>query len=224
MIIRALTRSSRILITPWHVLWPAGERFSGITHFFGALLALAGGILLIVYASLAGDPWKITSVSLYAAVLLSLYVTSCLYHGLRGRAKRIWQKLDHCAIYLLIAGSYTPFSLVALRGGWGWSLFGVVWGLAIIGIIQELCIARGLRIFSLVIYFVMGWLALVAGKPLVEALGWQGFGWLLAGGLVYSLGIIFYAIDEKWAPGHGVWHLFVLGGSACHYVAVMGLI
>jgi len=198
-----------------------GERFNSITHLVGAVLATAGGILLIVLGAQAGDPWKIVSFSIYGAMLLCLYLASTLYHSLRGRAKRIWCKFDHCAIYLLIAGSYTPFALVSLRGAWGWSLFGSVWGLAILGIVQEIWLAKGLRIFSLILYVLMGWLAIVAVFPLIHALSWAGFLWLAAGGVVYTVGIAFYATDERWRYGHGVWHLFVLGGSACHYVAVL---
>ncbi|HWK70601.1 MAG TPA: hemolysin III family protein [Burkholderiaceae bacterium] len=197
-----------------------GERFNSISHLAGAGLAVVGGVLLIVMAARLGDPWKIVSFSIYGAMLLCLYLASTLYHSLRGRAKRIWCKFDHCAIYLLIAGSYTPFTLVSLRGAWGWSLFGTVWGLAILGIIQEIWLAKGLRILSLLIYVLMGWLAVVAAVPLVDALGWEGFLWLAAGGLIYTVGIAFYATDEKWRYGHGVWHLFVLGGSACHYFTV----
>jgi hemolysin III len=198
-----------------------GERFNSITHLVGAVLAMAGGILLIVLGAQAGDPWKIVSFSIYGAMLLCLYLASTLYHSLKGRAKRIWCKFDHCAIYLLIAGSYTPFALVSLRGAWGWSLFGSVWGLAILGIVQEIWLAQGLRIFSLILYVLMGWLAIIAVFPLIHALTWDGFLWLAAGGVVYTVGIAFYATDEKWRYGHGVWHLFVLGGSACHYVAVL---
>jgi len=198
-----------------------GERFNSITHLVGAVLAMAGGILLIVLGAQAGDPWKIVSFSIYGAMLLCLYLASTLYHSLKGRAKRIWCKFDHCAIYLLIAGSYTPFALVSLRGAWGWSLFGGVWGLAILGIVQEIWLAKGLRIFSLILYVLMGWLAIIAVFPLIHALTWDGFLWLAAGGVVYTVGIAFYATDEKWRYGHGVWHLFVLGGSACHYVAVL---
>lgn len=198
-----------------------GERFNSITHLVGAVLATAGGILLIILGAQAGDPWKIVSFSIYGAMLLCLYLASTLYHSLRGRAKRIWCKFDHCAIYLLIAGSYTPFALVSLRGAWGWSLFGSVWGLAILGIVQEIWLAKGLRIFSLILYVLMGWLAIVAVFPLIHALSWAGFLWLAAGGVVYTVGIAFYATDERWRYGHGVWHLFVLGGSACHYVAVL---
>jgi hemolysin III len=198
-----------------------GEKFNSISHLVGAALAASGATLLIVLAARLGDPWKIVSFSVYGAMLLLLYVTSALYHSVRGWAKDIWRKFDYCAIYLLIAGSYTPFTLVTLRGPLGWSLFGAVWGLALLGIAQEIWLARGARIFSLVIYIMMGWLALIAIMPLISALTWPGFLWLAGGGLLYTVGIIFYATDGKLRHGHGVWHLFVLGGSVCHYFSVL---
>lgn len=201
-----------------------GERFNSISHLTGAGLALIGTVVLIVMGAQVGDPWKIVSFSIYGIMLLSLYLSSTLYHSLRGRAKQIWCKFDHCAIYLLIAGSYTPFTLVSLRGVWGWSLFAAIWGLAIIGIVQEIWLAKGLRIWSLIIYFLMGWLALIAMNPLIDALSWAGFVWLAIGGLTYTVGIIFYATDHKWRYGHGVWHLFVLGGSACHYFTLINYV
>jgi hemolysin III len=198
-----------------------GERFNSISHLTGAALAATGTVALIALASRLGDPWKIVSFSVYGAMLVFLYVSSTLYHSLRGRGKDVLRKFDHCAIYLLIAGTYTPFTLVSLRGAMGWSLFGTVWGLALLGIVQEIWLARGMRIVSLAIYVLMGWLALIAVSPLLAALGRDGFAWLAAGGLLYTVGIVFYAIDERLRHGHGVWHLFVLGGSACHYVTVL---
>ncbi len=198
-----------------------GERFNSISHLVGAALAVAGTAVLVVLAARLGDPWKIVGFSVYGAMLVALYVASTAYHSVRGRAKQILQKVDHCSIYLLIAGSYTPFALVSLRGAWGWSLLGVVWGLALLGIAQEIWLAKGARVLSLVIYVLMGWLALVAVVPLWEALTPAGFGWLLAGGACYTLGIVFYATDHKVRHGHGLWHLFVLGGSICHFVTVL---
>jgi hemolysin III len=198
-----------------------GERFNSITHTVGAALAAVSGVLLTAVAARSGDPWKIVSFSVYAATLLTLYLTSSLYHSVRGAAKEVLRKMDHCAIYLLIAGSYTPFTLVTLRGVWGWSMFGVVWALALLGIAQEIWYAKGARVLSLVIYVMMGWLAVIGVKPLFLALGWDGFVWLAAGGLIYTVGIAFYATDHKLRHGHGVWHLFVLGGSICHYIAVL---
>jgi hemolysin III len=199
----------------------AGERFNSISHLVGAALAVAGTALLIVLAARLGDPWKIVSFSVYGAMLVALYLFSTLYHSLRGRAKQVLRKFDHCSIYLLIAGSYTPFALVSLRGPWGWSLLGAVWGLALLGIAQEIWLARGARVLSVVIYLLMGWLALVAVAPLWEALTPAGFAWLVAGGALYTAGIVFYATDHKVRHGHGVWHLFVLGGSACHFITVL---
>jgi hemolysin III len=197
-----------------------GERFNTITHTVGAVLAAVSGVQLIVVAAHGGDPWKIVSFSVYSAMLLILYLTSSLYHSVHGKAKDVLRKLDHCAIYLLIAGSYTPFTLVTLRGAYGWSTFGVVWALALFGIVQEIRYAKGARILSLVIYLMMGWLALIVIRPLISALGLDGFAWLAAGGLLYTAGIAFYAADHKVRHGHGIWHLFVLGGSICHYIAV----
>ena len=198
-----------------------GERFNGLTHLSGALLALAGTVVLIVLASLQADPWKIVSFSIYGATLFFLYLSSTLYHSTRGRAKDICRKLDHSAIYLLIAGSYTPFALVTLNGPWGWSLFGIVWGLALLGIVQELWLARGARKLSLAIYLLMGWVSVVAVVPLVEALSWAGFAWLVAGGVTYTAGVVFYLFDDRFRHFHGIWHLFVLAGSAIHYVAIL---
>ena len=201
-----------------------GEKFNALTHLFGAVLALAGAVVLIATVALGGDPWKLAGIAIYCATLILLYSVSTLYHGLRGRAKEIMQKLDHHGIYLLIAGSYTPFCLVSLRGPWGWSLLGVVWTLALLGILQELQPRSEARILSLVIYAVMGWVALVAVVPLLHALGPAGFAWLAAGGLFYTIGIVFYALDTRLAHAHGVWHLFVLAGSACHYVAILAYV
>ena len=197
-----------------------GERFNGYSHLAGALLSLAGLVLLVVYASLQGNARNVVAVSIYGATLVLVYATSTLYHSLRGRAKAVLQRLDHCAIYLLIAGSYTPFALVTLRGPWGWSLFGVNWGLALVGIVQELWIGRRTRLFSMLIYLLMGWLVLVAVHPLMAALPADGFAWLLAGGVFYTAGIAFFVFDGKVRHFHGIWHLFVLAGSACQFVSV----
>jgi hemolysin III len=198
-----------------------GERFNSITHLVGAPLAIAGMAVLVVLASLQGDPWKIVSFSVYGATLLLLYLSSTLYHSLRGKAKAVFRKLDHAAIYLLIAGTYTPFTLVTLRGGWGWSLFGAVWGLAILGIVLDSLPRKGRRILPIVIYLLMGWLVVIALRPLVRALPVGGMVWLGAGGLLYTTGIAFYLADKKLRHAHGVWHLFVLGGSVTHYLAIL---
>ena len=199
-----------------------GERFNSISHLVGAALALIGSVLLIVVAARLGDPWKIVSFSIYGAMLVTLYVFSTLYHSVRGtRAKDVLRKFDHCSLYLLIAGTYTPFALVSLRGNWGWWLFGVIWGLALIGMAQEIWLAKGARVLSLVIYLLMGWLAMAVVLPLWQALTPAGFAWLAAGGACYTLGIVFYATDHKVRHGHGLWHLFVLAGSVCHFFTVL---
>jgi hemolysin III len=198
-----------------------GEKFNALTHLVGAALALAGSIVLVVLAALGGDPWKVVSVSIYGLTLVLLYTFSVLYHSLRGRAKSILRELDHQSIYVFIAGSYTPFCLVTLGGPWGWSLLGVVWGLAVLGSLQELRPKSEARILSLLIYVVMGWVALVALVPLLRALGPAGFAWVAAGGLLYTIGIVFYALDTRFTHAHGIWHLFVMAGSATHYVAIL---
>jgi len=198
-----------------------GERFNAWTHLLGAIAAFIGGIWLVVLASLDGSPWKIVSVAIYSFTLLVLYSVSTVYHSVRGRAKNIMQKVDHFSIYLLIAGSYTPFCLVTLRGPWGWTLFGIVWGLALIGILQEIKPRSEARILSIVIYAVMGWIVLVAVKPLLAALGPAGFSWLATGGVLYTVGIIFFALDSRLRHAHGIWHLFVIAGSLLHFVAIL---
>jgi hemolysin III len=199
----------------------AGERFNSISHLVGAALSLIGLAVLVWISAHGGGPYRIVGVSIYGATLVLLYTISALYHSIRNpRAKAVLQKCDHSAIYLLIAGSYTPFTLVTLHGPWGWSLFGVSWGLAVFGIVQELTIGRRTRIVSMVLYVLMGWLALVAIRPLVSALPTGGLAWVVAGGLIYSIGIYYFLNDERIRHGHGIWHLFVLGGSICQFVAV----
>lgn len=197
-----------------------GERFNGYSHLAGAILAAAGAAALITLASLKGGAARIASVSVYGATLFLLFLVSTLYHSLHGRAKDVFRKLDHLSIYLLIAGTYTPFALVTLDGPWGWTLFGAIWALAVLGIVQELWIARGARMLSLAIYLVMGWLALVALVPLARALDWGGMAWVVGGGVAYTAGIAFYVQDERFPHFHGIWHLFVLAGSAAHFVAI----
>lgn len=199
-----------------------GERLNGYTHLLGAVAAVAGLAVLVVQAAQQGDTWKLVSFSIYGASLLLLYLFSTLYHSVRGRAKPVLAKLDHNAIYLLIAGTYTPFALVTLRGVWGWVLFGVVWGLALFGMIVDSLYRHGARrVLPVVIYIVMGWMVLIALKPLVAVLPVAGVLWLVAGGLLYTLGIVFYALDRKLRYAHGIWHLFVLAGSVCHYLAIL---
>ena len=197
-----------------------GERLNAWTHLVGTMLSISGASILITLAAMMGDPWKIVSVSIFGATLILLYSASTLYHSVRGRAKAILRKLDHLSIYLLIAGTYTPFCLVTLRGVWGWTLFGIVWGLALIGMLQEIRPRSEARILSLVIYAVMGWVILIAIGPLLDHLETTGLVLLATGGLFYTGGIVFYAFDDRFRHWHGIWHLFVIGGSLLHYLAI----
>jgi hemolysin III len=196
------------------------ERLNSWTHGAGAVLALVGAAVLVLLGARDGDPLKITSFSVYGAMLVFLYVASTVYHSTRGPRKLFWRRLDHSAIYLLIAGTYTPFTLVALQGAWGWSLFSVVWGLALFGIAQELWSSGRRRVVSMVLYPAMGWVGIIAVVPLVQALSPAAVAWVVAGGISYTVGIVFYALSARLAYAHPIWHLFVLAGSACHYVAL----
>ena len=198
-----------------------GERFNSISHLIGAVAALVGLVILVVIAASQGDLWKILSFSIYGTTLLLLYVISTLYHSLQGKAKEIFRQLDYHAIYLLIAGTYTPFTLVTLRGVWGWSIFSIIWVLAILGIVLELLPQKGKRVLPIIIYIIMGWLILIALNPLLQALPLAGFAWLLLGGIFYTIGIIFYVFDQRVPHFHGIWHLFVLAGSIAHYLTVL---
>ena len=197
-----------------------GEKLNSISHLVGALAALGGVIVLIIAAALNADALTIVSVSVYGVTLVLLYTASTLYHSFRGTAKAVFKKIDHYSIYFLIAGTYTPFTLVTLGGAWGWSIFGVVWGLAVLGIIVEVLPFDRRRILPVVIYLLMGWVVVVALSPLVQALPPAGLAWLVAGGVTYSLGVVFYALDTRIPHGHGIWHMFVLAGSVCHYVTI----
>ena len=198
-----------------------GEKFNSISHLVGAALALAGLAILVVYASLQADPWKIVSFSVYGTTLFLLYLFSTLYHSLKGAVKKRFRKFDHLSIYLLIAGTYTPFTLVTLRGAWGWSIFGVVWFLAALGIALDIRSSEGKRILPVIIYIAMGWLILIAFEPLLKALPIWGAILLTLGGVFYTIGVIFYAFDKRVRHFHGIWHLFVLAGSISHYLAIL---
>jgi hemolysin III len=197
-----------------------GERFNAWSHLIGTAMAMVGAFWLLLLAVISGDRWKIISVAIYGVTLVVLYSASTIYHSVQGRAKVIMQKLDHLSIYLLIAGSYTPFCLVTLRGPWGWSLLVTVWSLALIGMLQEIKPRSEARIMSLIIYAVMGWIVLVAVKPLIAVLGTEGFSWLAAGGMFYTVGIIFFANDSRFRHWHGIWHLFVMAGSLLHFICI----
>jgi len=198
------------------------EGFNATSHMVGAVLAALGTVVLLWLAVRVGDPLRIASFGVYGLALIGQYVTSFLYHSAQGLTKTKLRHLDHCAIYLLIAGTYSPFTLVTLRGHGGWPLFAAIWALAIVGIVQETMRSKKNRILSLALYLLMGWLAILAVAPLLAALTWRGFAWIVAGGLLYTGGVYFYVASKRGLRyGHGIWHVFVLAGSACHYLAVL---
>ena len=199
-----------------------GEKFNSVTHLVGAALAVSGLSILVTVAVLQGDAWKVLSFSIYGSTLVLLYGVSTFYHSIKNeKAKSVLQIIDHNAIYLLIAGSYTPITLVTLRSSWGWTLFGLIWGLALFGIVQELTLGRYTRRLSMTLYVLMGWLIVIAIKPLVRAMPMAGLLLLAVGGIVYSLGIYFYINSERHKHYHGIWHLFVLGGSLSHFLCIL---
>lgn len=196
------------------------EVMNAVTHGIGTLLSVAGLVLLTVLAYLHGDIWHIVSFSIYGTTLVLLYLASTLYHSFTNeKVKRIFKILDHSAIYLLIAGTYTPFTLVPLHGTLGWTVFGVVWGLAIIGIVLKVFFAGRFTFVSTMCYLGMGWFIVVAIKPLLATVPALGMSWLFVGGLFYTLGSIFY-LWKKIPYNHAIWHLFVLAGSVSHFIAV----
>jgi len=197
-----------------------GERLNSITHLLGLALAMAGSVVLIAQAAQSGGSLHIFSSRIFGATMILLYGASTLFHSSEGPSKVRWAKADHCAIYLLIAGTYTPFALVTLRGPIGWSLFGFVWLLAAIGICKELWWNQN-SLPSVPLYLLMGWCGLAAASPLAHGLRGQGWKWLLGGCLLYSIGVVFYALGRRVPHSHGIWHLFVLGGTASHYVTVL---
>lgn len=199
----------------------AEELANSLTHGVGLILSIAGFATLLSLAVMRGSAWRIVSCAIYGSTLLCLYTASTLYHATRSRGlKRILKVCDHSAIYLLIAGTYTPFLLVNLRGGWGWSLFAVIWGLAMAGILFKVWFVEHAPVLSTAAYLLMGWLAIVAVRPMLIRVPTSGLLWLLAGGVFYTLGVVFYAWN-KLPYNHAIWHGFVLTGSICHYFAVL---
>jgi len=197
------------------------ETINALTHGLGAVLGVGGLAVLVAMAVLHGDAWHIVSCSIYGGTLVLLFTSSTLYHSCRGeRVKHAFRIVDHASIYLLIAGTYTPFLLVNLRGRWGWSLFGIIWALALAGIVFQVFFVSRFRLAQTLIYLAMGWLVLVAVKPLFAHVPKGGLLWLMAGGLCYTVGAVFY-LWKKLPFHHAIWHLFVLGGSVCHYVAIL---
>lgn len=200
-----------------------GEFFNSISHLVGTVFALVGSSVLITLAAVEGNALKIVSYSVYSSTLFTLYLSSTLYHSFRGRVKELFRKFDYHAIYLLIAGTYTPFALIALQGATGWWLFGVVWGLAVVGIIVENLPIPGPRILPIVIYIAMGWACVFTLESMIAGMSPLAFYFLLSGGLIYTAGVVFYVLDHWYPWCHGVWHLFVIAGSVCHYIAIMML-
>lgn len=199
----------------WHE-----EAANTLTHGLGALASAAAGVVLVTLAVMGGDTWQLVSATVYSISLLLLYTASTLYHGARHKPIKLrLEIIDHCAIYILIAGTYTPFTLVTLRGVWGWSLFGVIWSLALIGVLLKLIVGPRFKLLSTLVYIGMGWLVVVAAVPMIQALPLSTLLWLLVGGLSYTGGTFFY-LNRRIPYTHAIWHLFVLAGSACHYVAV----
>jgi len=207
--------------TPVHELTAREELANALTHGIGAVAALVAGAVLIALAAIHGDGWQLAGAIVFGTALLLLYTASTLYHAVsNSRVKRRLQVVDHCAIYLLIAGTYTPFTLIGLRGPWGWSLFAAIWCLALAGVIFKLFYTGRFDRISTLIYIGMGWLVIIAIRPLLRVMDVWTLGWLFAGGLFYTLGTIFY-LRESLRYSHAIWHLFVLGGSVCHYIAVL---
>jgi hemolysin III len=200
------------------------EIANAITHGIGLLLSIAGFVVLLILAALRGTAWHIVACSIYGGTLICLYTASTLYHAvISPRVKRALRIFDHSAIYLLIAGTYTPFLLVSLRGPWGWSLFGVVWGLAVAGVLFKFWFVERFAILSTAVYIAMGWLVVIAAKPVITHVPFTALIWLLAGGLAYTGGVIFFAA-KRIPYSHAIWHMFVLAGSICHYFAVLSTV
>lgn len=198
------------------------EVANSITHGAGLLASIAALPILVLAALGRRDPWQLVGGAIFGATLVLLYLASTLYHALpAGRAKRVLRVLDHSAIYLLIAGTYTPFTLGALRGPWGWALLGTIWALALCGIVAKCAVGFRFPRLSTILYLSMGWLVLVAIRPLVANVPLAGLFWLGAGGVCYTAGVGFYATDTRLRYGHALWHLFVMAGSSCHLAAVL---
>ena len=199
------------------------EIANSITHGIGAGLAVAALVILVVFAAQISDAWKVVSFCIYGATMITLFLSSTLYHAFTDLyVKRFFRILDHSSIFLLIAGTYTPVTIGTMRGGWGWTLFGIIWGLTIIGIILKIFAMRKLKWVSLVVYLLMGWIIVIAIKPLLMVVPKMFLAWMLIGGAAYSLGVIFY-VAKKMPYHHAVWHLFVLGGSISHFFGMLTL-
>ena len=208
--------------TTHHRQQSLGEEIANsITHGIGAALSLAALVILVVFASIYGDAWRVVSFSIYGTTLFFLYLASTLYHSFTNkRVKRFFRILDHSSIYLLIAGTYTPVALVPMRGTWGWTIFGLIWAMAIGGILTKIFTIKKFKIVSVLLYVAMGWLILIAIKPMLQMVPKGLIIWLVIGGLCYTFGVIFYTI-KKIHYFHFIWHLFVLGGSISHFMGIL---
>src|SRR5450759_223049 len=197
------------------------EIANSVTHGLGLAASLAAAPVLIVVAA-RRDAWQMVGSSVFAGTLVALYAASTIYHSLPpSRAKRVFRVLDHGAIYLLIAGTYTPFTLGVLRGVWGWTLLGLVWGLALTGVALKAFVRMSHPVISTGLYLFMGWLILIAADPMYDRVPVSGLLWLVAGGVAYTAGVAFFVVDSRLRYGHFIWHLFVMTGTACHYFAVL---
>jgi len=213
------TKEKSVIVQPDYSI--KEEIASSVTHGVGAILSVVGLVLLIVLAAKDGDVWRVVSFSVYGSTLVILYLASTIYHGIQEpHIKKKFRVLDHASIYLLIAGSYTPFTLVSMRGPWGWSLFGVVWGLAVLGVVFKVFFIGRFEVLATAAYVIMGWLVVISFKEMIVSIPSGGIALLIAGGLFYTLGVVFYAW-KKLPFNHAIWHLFVLGGSACHFFAIL---
>ena len=205
-----------------------GEKLNSISHLVGAVLALIGLGALLTVSIQSGDPWQIIGFSVFGVTLVLLYTMSTLYHSFNPPGlKRAFMVFDHVAVYLLIAGTYTPFMLVSLRDGNGWLMLGIVWVLALVGILSELFLSgRAVKFGQMTIYLGMGWACSLDYAGLRAALPGVGIVWLAAGGIFYTVGVVFYVLDlfKKLKHAHGIWHFFVLAGSLCHFVAIIGYV
>ena len=199
----------------------AEERANAATHGAGVLLSVAALVVMVTQASLHGDAWRVVGAAVFGLSLILLYGASTLYHAARDPARKdLFHRVDHAAIFVLIAGSYTPFTIVTLRGPWGWTLFGLVWGMALAGIVFRVLFIKRFIALTVALYLIMGWLVVIAFKPLLASMPPEGVRWLFAGGLCYSGGVTFYAW-KRLPYHHAIWHLFVMAGSYCHFIVVL---
>ena len=198
------------------------EITNAILHGLGALLSIAALVLCVVFSAIHGNVYAVVSSCIYGSTLIILYTMSCLYHSLKvNNAKRVFRIIDHCSIYLLIAGTYTPYTLVSLNGALGWTMFGIVWASAVIGIILNAINVEKFKIVSMILYISMGWVVIFTFKPLLNAVDMSGIYLLLAGGIIYTIGAIFYGVGKKIKYMHSIWHFFVLAGSILHFFSIL---